>query len=113
MRRRLFALGLAFVGCGPDEVDCEPLIQEARELKKEFAACSEGDECVLLAQSNDDCTGELTCPYAVNSKVVDEARRRAQQVTDESVSCTVCTNNSCAQVPEPVCDVALGRCVIP
>jgi hypothetical protein len=108
-------LGLALAALGSNGCDdCEDLAEEARALKQKFAACREGDTCVVAATQKGDCTGELTCGFAVPSDKKSEAEREASRIGEQSLDCTQCVAVDCVSstMMSPRCDTAAGHCVI-
>jgi hypothetical protein len=110
-RLGLALAALASNGCGND---CEDLAEEARALKQKLAACREGDMCVIAASQKGDCTGELTCGFAVPSDKKSEAEREASRIGEQSLDCAQCVADDCVSptMMIPRCDVVAGHCVI-
>jgi hypothetical protein len=89
---------VALPGCARD---CEEIGAEIDSLLAEWQTCSEGDTCVLLQPPTaTDCTGKLSCGFAVRTEVEDEAATEAARLVDEASSgCEAC---AVAQCPTPV-----------
>jgi hypothetical protein len=110
---RVFILSfaaLSFVLTTGCSTDCTDLEREANSLKNELGACSAGDACTTVSVQDDCLGGALVCGFPVPTSKVEDARRRAQELADESRSCTTCATASCAARGEPTCDTTAGRC---
>lgn len=108
----LGVLAVASGACAGDEkIDCEPLKADAQQLKSDWAACADGDECVFITTTHD-CTGELGCDTPVNKKVVSDAQADADRIASESQDCVICASPSCGLQGVAVCDAVAGKCVV-
>jgi hypothetical protein len=93
---------------------CDELAEEASALKERLGVCREGDTCVIAASQSGDCTGELTCGFAVPSDKKSEAEREASRIGEQSLDCSQCVAADCVSPTMMIarCDTAAGRCII-
>jgi hypothetical protein len=95
-------------GCAPD---CASFKEEAEQLKADLGACSAGDTCVVVQVSHD-CTGALSCGFAVRADKADEAKSEGDRIGGDSASCGQCIQADCVAIKGASCDVGSGRCKI-
>lgn len=112
--RSFFAVGIIFVvgftGCSGE--DCRDLANEASAMRSEMGACGANDTCVIVKGSSNDCSGGVSCPFAVHADRAAEAASRAADIAKRSQDCTECSMPSCPPAQSAYCDHETGRCVI-
>jgi len=110
------AAGLAANGSGCAIETCGSLRTTLEVDRHNWAACdpSQGDnQCTIVGGDPMDCTGVLTCDFAVNVTMLAQAQRG---VIDNSVHAKICADYcstpNCAQDNPPVCDPVTRECTI-
>jgi hypothetical protein len=110
------AASLAANGSGCAIETCGSLRTTLETDRHAWAACdpSRGDDqCTIVGGDSMDCTGVLTCDFAVNVSMLAQAQRG---VIDNSVHAKICSDYcslpNCAQDSPPVCDPVTRECTI-
>ncbi len=109
-------VGLHVGGClAPQQ--CETLRADLRAQLDSWRGCDPtkgDDQCAIVGGDPSDCTGVLSCDFAVN---VSNLRAAQDAVVDNSVHREICGDfcsmPTCAADSLPICDPALRQCVIP
>ncbi len=104
------AISFAMPGCGKD---CDSDRQDAIDLKDQASQCNDGDTCQIVQGMPQDCTGELTCPWAARIDKRSDAEQQARGIalTAQNSCKNSCTQPSCVGT-SPVCDTATHHCVL-
>jgi hypothetical protein len=103
-------LGLLGLGC--NSAQCESLRDELTRAKHQWAKCSAHSDCVKIGGNPGDCTGIMTCNFAVNRKSRLEAERRVASLPEETVDCTECTAPNCVVGDIAFCEPTSGQCIV-
>jgi hypothetical protein len=110
------AATVAANGSGCAIETCESLRTTLETDRRAWAACdpAQGDsQCTIVGGDSMDCTGILTCDFAVNVSMLAQAQKG---VIDNSVHSKICTDycstQTCAQDSPPVCDPVTRQCTI-
>ena len=102
---------LAFLDCG-DRARCDQLRQDTLSELAAWAQCTSDQDCVALPGNVNDCTGVLSCPFAVNAEHRGEAEIRMLNIGEDSVECHVCATLNCGVSAATSCDAASHQCTI-
>ncbi len=112
----LAAATLAANGSGCAVETCDSLRTTLEVDRRTWAACDpeQGDsQCAIVGGDPMDCTGVLTCDFAVNVSMLAQAQK---EVVDNSVHSKICADYcsapNCAQDSPPVCDPVTRECTI-
>jgi hypothetical protein len=103
---------LALLGAGCNNTQCENLRDELWRKKQEWSRCSAHTDCMKILGNPGDCTGIMSCNFAVNLKSRLEADRRIASLPEETVDCTECTSPNCVAGNIALCEPTSGRCIL-
>jgi hypothetical protein len=103
-------LSLGSLQCNHE--NCEELRDELSTLKNQWAECTRSEECVIVGGNDADCTGVLSCNFAVHRQHRLTAERRVASLPEDSVDCMVCNSPNCERGELPYCEPISGRCMI-
>jgi hypothetical protein len=103
-------MALTLAQCG-DKAKCEQLREETYAKRRAWAACVSDDDCFTMTGNPRDCTGVLTCPFAVNIRHREEADRLTLTIGEDSVDCHVCAIPNCATSARANCEMTSHQCV--
>jgi hypothetical protein len=108
----LFAalIALTLAQCG-DKARCEQLRDETYAKRHAWAECVSDDDCFTMPGNPRDCTGVLSCPFAVNIRHREEADRLSLTIGEDSVDCHVCAVPNCATSSRANCEMTSHQCV--
>src|SRR5882724_3725114 len=104
-------MALALSQCG-DKAHCEQLRNDTYEQWGAWAQCTSDEDCFPLAGNPRDCTGVLSCPFAVNRKYRVDAERRQLTIGEDSVDCHVCAVPNCNGSLQPHCEPLTHQCLM-
>jgi len=102
---------LALAGC-LDKANCDELRQDLYEKKRQWAKCDSNEDCIAVGGNPKDCTGVLSCPFAVNRASREVAERLMLSAADDSVDCHLCSTPTCAESTTLSCEPVTRRCVL-
>jgi hypothetical protein len=102
--------GLLGLSC--NNTQCEGLRDELTGLKRQWTRCSAHSDCIKIGGNPGDCTGIMTCSFAVNRNARLEAERRIASLPEETVDCTECTSPSCVAGDIALCEQTSGHCIV-
>lgn len=103
-------LSLGSLQCNHE--NCEKLRNELSAQKNEWAECTRSEECVLVGGNTADCTGVLSCNFAVHRQHRLTAERRVASLPEDTVDCMICNSPNCESGKLPYCEPISGRCMI-
>jgi len=103
-------LSLSSLQCNHE--NCEELRDELTTLKNRWAECTRSEECIVVGGNTADCTGVLSCNFAVHRQYRLEAERRVASLPEDTVDCMVCNSPNCESGNLPFCEPVSGRCMI-
>lgn len=92
--------------------NCEKLRDELTEQKHEWQKCTRDEECILVGGNRQDCTGILSCNFAVNRRHRLEAERRVASLPEDTVDCMVCNSPNCETGHLAMCEPISGSCMV-
>jgi len=104
-------MALALSQCG-DKARCDQLRDDTYEKRRAWAQCDSDDDCFPLAGNPRDCTGVLSCPFAVNRRFREDAERLTLTIGEDSVDCHVCAVPNCNGSSEAHCDPFSHQCLM-
>lgn len=118
VRRLLLSSAIVFVSlplfslsCA-DGTKCNELRTKTAERLKFWSGCEDDTDCIKVGGSQSDCTGVLTCPFAVNKDSRNEAEQYVLKNASESVVCHVCEQPDCIVGDKVVCEKVSKQCII-
>jgi hypothetical protein len=113
-----FASLVAASACGPD---CDDIRRDSEALVESYAACSQGDGCIvvdmyeLVGSGSDNCLSAFQCSAALRDGTdVDAFAKKARALADDYEGCDECAIAGCVG-PGPLtasCNTSTGRCEI-
>jgi hypothetical protein len=68
-------------------------------------------QCIIIAGNPKDCTGVLSCNFAVNARSRADAEQGVLTSGQQSVGCYLCATPSCIAVQMAVCEPVSRRCI--
>jgi len=104
-------MALALSRCG-DKGRCDQLRNDTYEKRRAWAQCVVDEDCFSLAGNPRDCTGVLTCPFAVNWRYREEAERVMLTIGEDSVDCHTCAVPNCSASGEVHCEPLSHQCLL-
>jgi hypothetical protein len=109
------ALGTSapLTGCGETN-GCQRLRNDTYNSKLIWGACdpSEPAPCILVGGNTGDCTGVLSCNFAVNRNYRETAERAVLSIAAQSLGCYVCATPNCPQGNTAWCEPVTRECII-
>jgi hypothetical protein len=100
-------------GCG-DSGSCMSLRQTTFTQLQAWEECVPGDDaaCILEPGNPKDCTGVLTCPFAINAEHRAAAEQTMLVIGEQSTGCYQCAVPSCFTGNTAYCEPISKRCLI-
>lgn len=112
-RRLLFLLfPVALLGVRCNSAECESKRDELWALKDRWTQCQSDLDCVKILGTPGDCTGILSCDFAINRVNRLEAERRMASLPEETVDCTSCSGPNCVSGLITLCEPVSQRCIL-
>jgi len=68
-------------------------------------------QCIVEAGNPKDCTGVLSCNFAINAKFRAEAEMAVYTSGQQSQGCYLCATPSCIAAEEGICEPISRRCI--
>jgi len=106
----LFPFALLGVRCNTAE--CEAKRDELWALKDSWTRCQQDLDCVKILGSSADCSGILSCDFAINRNARLEAERRIASLPEETTDCVHCTSPACVSGLITLCEPVSQRCIL-
>lgn len=103
---------VAVPGIQCNKASCENLRDELHAQKLEWQACEKDLDCVIVGGSTRDCSGIMSCNFAVHRQFRDEAERRVASLPEETQDCFECASPNCEEGSLPHCEPVSGRCIV-
>jgi hypothetical protein len=103
---------LALLGTGCNSSQCESLRDELTKTKRQWSRCSSHADCIKIGGNPGDCTGIMTCNFAVNRSSRLEAERRVASLPEETLDCSECTAPNCVSGDIAFCEPRSGQCMV-
>jgi hypothetical protein len=107
-------LALLLVGvaqCG-DRAKCDRLRDETYQKRRTWAQCMRDTDCFPMPGNPKDCTGVLSCPFAVNRIYREDAERLMLSIGEDSVDCHTCATPNCNTAEFPICEEVSHQCLV-
>jgi hypothetical protein len=103
----------ASTGCG-DSGGCMSVRDSTYALLETWEACDpqKVDACIIEPGNPKDCTGVLTCEFAVNPLYRSQAEQTMLIMGEESRGCGLCAVPNCLTGTAAYCEPASRRCLI-
>lgn len=104
-------MGLVILGTTQCNVGrCEELRDKLNGLKADWQRCQKDDDCIVVGGSSKDCSGILSCNFAVNRIYRSEAERVVASLPETTVDCIECSSPNCIGGETAQCDRVTWRC---
>jgi hypothetical protein len=96
---------------------CTQLRQQTFANLQTWAACdpslpNPNSQCIFVAGNPKDCTGILTCEFAVNLKFREVAELTVATMGEQSQGCYLCAVPSCITASDPYCEPVSRECIV-
>jgi hypothetical protein len=106
----------ALEACG-ESGSCTQLRSTLYASKVVWDACDPNaahpeDECIFIPGNPKDCTGVLTCEFAVNRKFRADAEMAVYTVGQQSQGCYLCAQPNCIASSIAYCEPVSRRCIV-
>lgn len=107
-----FGAGTTLNACG-ESGGCTKLRNDTFALKQTWQDCNPLEEvsCILVGGNSKDCTGVLTCDFAVNPHSRVAAEQAVLTIGQESQGCYLCAVPNCL-TGAPFCEPTTHQCVM-
>lgn len=103
-------LALPLLRC--DVSHCEKMRDDLTALKEKWGECETSLDCIKVFGNDKDCTGILSCDFAVNRMYRQEAERRVASLPEETVDCIECQPPNCVSGELSYCEPVTRRCIV-
>jgi hypothetical protein len=103
-------VGLAGIQC--NKANCEDIRDELYLDKLEWASCKSDEQCIIIGGNGKDCSGVMTCDFAINGSWRQEAERRVLSLPEDTADCMLCAAPNCPEGDTAVCDKVDKQCRI-
>lgn len=110
---RILRMLMALVCLGAaqcNHAQCEDLRDKLTDLKRTWQSCQTDADCIIVGGNAKDCTGILSCNFAVNRRSRNEAERIVASLPEETLDCIECTSPSCIGGTNAYCDTTTSGC---
>jgi hypothetical protein len=102
----------SITACG-DSAQCNRVRNDTAAKLKTWAACSQFDDvCRKIPGNFRDCSGVLSCDFAVNDRHSAEAQDAVLRIANETQGCYLCAQPNCPNGDFAVCDLVAQQCII-
>jgi len=110
------AASTSIEACGESGA-CSQLRQTTYGDKLAWGACDPAlpdpnDQCIFVAGNPKDCTGILTCEFAVNRNFREVAELAVASIGEQSQGCYLCAVPNCITAGDPYCDPVSRECLV-
>ncbi len=108
-----FAVGVPLTACG-DSPSCAKVRNDTYAAKRTWDACNPDDPeaCIKVFGNPKDCTGVLSCDFAVNPNYRAEAEQAVLTIPGQSVGCYQCALPNCVSGDLALCERVSRRCIL-
>lgn len=103
-------MALPLVQC--DVSRCEKLRDELQAQKISWGECETSADCIKVFGSRKDCTGIMSCDFAVNRRYRQDAERRVASLPEESIDCIECQSPNCVRGDIGWCEPVTHQCIV-
>lgn len=105
--------GLSLTACG-ESASCTKLRSDTYAIKQIWDACNPDDPepCIKVAGNGRDCTGVLSCDFAVTPRHRAEAEQTVLTIAEQSQGCYLCALPNCIVGDIAVCEPVSRRCIL-
>jgi hypothetical protein len=110
------AASTSIEACGESGA-CTQLRSETYANKAIWDACdptipNPNDQCIFIPGNPKDCTGVLTCEFAVNRKYRADAELAVYNIGQQSQGCYLCAVPDCIAASFGYCEPVSRRCIV-
>ena len=110
------AASVSLEACG-ESGSCTQLREQMYATKEVWDACdptapNPNTQCIFVPGNPKDCTGVLTCEFAVNVKHRAEAEQAVYAIGEQSQGCYLCATPECITGSLGYCEPASRRCML-
>ena len=100
-------------GCG-EGASCTQLRNTTYSTLQTWQACDPADPepCIMVGGNSKDCTGVLTCDFAVNPHYRMQAEQAVLTIGQQSQTCFLCAVPNCAGGVLGTCEPVSRRCIL-
>ena len=110
------AASTSIEACGESGA-CSQLRQTTYADKLAWGACdptlpNPNAQCIFVAGNPKDCTGVLTCEFAVNAKYRELAEMAVESIGEQSQGCYLCAVPNCITAGDPYCEPVSRECLV-
>jgi hypothetical protein len=105
------ATSASITACG-DSSQCVSVRNEMAAKLKTWVACGPLDTCRKIGGNSRDCSGVLSCDFAVNDKYSAEAQDAVLTIANQTQGCYLCAQPNCPQGEIALCDLVAQQCII-
>jgi hypothetical protein len=105
----------SLAACG-DSGGCTSVRSSTFTALQEWSACNPAanvaEPCIKVFGNPKDCSGVLTCDFAVNPAHRVEAEQRVLTIAGDTQGCYLCATPNCVNGDLPVCDPVTRQCIL-
>jgi hypothetical protein len=103
----------ALTACG-ESASCKRLRDDTFAQRTTWETCDplDPDPCIKVFGNPKDCTGVLSCDFAVNPQHRTEAEKAVLTIGQESQGCYLCATPNCPTGGYALCDPGSRRCAL-
>jgi hypothetical protein len=110
------AASVSIEACG-ESGSCTQLRSTMYQNKEVWDACdptvqNPNDQCIFIPGNPKDCTGVLTCEFAVNRKYRADAEMAVYTIGQQSQGCYLCAVPECISGELGYCEPVSRRCIL-
>src|SRR5579864_2495392 len=108
-----FAATFPVAACG-DSSSCNSLRTSLYSQKLAWGACdpSNTDECIKVPGNPKDCTGVLSCDFAVTRSKREAAEQAVLTAGQQSQGCYLCATPNCVSGDIAICEPVTRECIL-
>jgi hypothetical protein len=104
----------SLTACG-ESAGCTALRNDTYAAKETWDACNPADgpgACIKVPGNTKDCTGVLSCDFAVNPVHRAEAEQAVETIAQRSQGCYLCATPNCIGGDITYCEPVSRRCIL-
>jgi hypothetical protein len=110
------AASTSIEACGESGA-CTQLRNQIYAEKATWDACDptatdQNNQCIFIPGNPKDCTGVLTCEFAVNPQFREDAELAVYTIGQQSQGCYLCAVPDCISASIPYCEPVSRRCIV-
>jgi hypothetical protein len=105
--------GASLTACG-ESSSCTQLRHDTDAQLQTWEQCDPADptSCIIEQGNPLDCTGVLSCKFAINPHFRFDAEQAVQTMGEQSQGCHLCAIPNCASGDIPYCEPTLHKCMV-